>query len=77
MKKIQKDFLKIFLIINLIGTSFNGFLFYFDLPNGLTFFIKSNYYIQGISIILYIIFSILLYKIITTKQIISEQEKIS
>ncbi|EAI8568546.1 hypothetical protein H2P43_001662 [Campylobacter jejuni] len=77
MKKNTKNFLKIFLIINLIGTSFNGFLFYFNLPNGLTFFIKSNYYIQGISIILYVVFSILLYKIIITKQAISEQEKIS
>ncbi len=77
MKKNFKKFLKFFFIINIIGISFNGVLFYFNIPNGITFFIKSNYYIQGISIIIYIAFSFWLYKIIVLNQMISEQEKIS
>ncbi|EAL1235187.1 hypothetical protein B7678_07705 [Campylobacter jejuni] len=77
MKKNFKKFLKFFFIINIIGISFNGILFYFNIPNGIYFFIKSNYYIQGISIIMYITFSFWLYKIIVLKQMISEQEKIS
>ncbi|MCV3481675.1 hypothetical protein L8X32_06965, partial [Campylobacter lari] len=65
MKSSSKlKFIKIFALINFIGFFINGILYIFNIANGINFFFKSSYYIQGFSVILYIVFAIFLYKII-------------
>lgn len=61
---VKKTYIKIFIIINLIGILLNISLFYFNIPNGINLFLKFGIILKILSFILYIIFAIVLYKFI-------------
>lgn len=61
---VKKTYIKIFIIINLIGIILNISLFYLNIPNGINIFLAFGIILKILSFILYVIFAIVLYKFI-------------